>query len=98
MTAALCCRCRALIASDFSCGWAVGDLRRCPLAVASELGIFLLTIAVVRRGYCCGPLMYPCATARMKVVGGVCQEQHGRIARDRDLIAVVSGAAAVLGL
>jgi hypothetical protein len=31
MTAALWCRCRALTASDSSCGWAVGDLRKCPI-------------------------------------------------------------------
>ncbi len=40
--------------------------------------------------------MYPFATARMNVVGGGLP--HGRIARDRDLIAVVAGAAALLGL
>jgi hypothetical protein len=41
-----------------------------PHTVASEFGMFRRTILAVSRGNCRGPVIYPRATARRKVVGG----------------------------
>jgi hypothetical protein len=43
-------RSRALTDWDPECGWAVGVLVKCPLAVASELGILCRIIFAVSRG------------------------------------------------
>ncbi len=63
-------RCSALTDWELACGCDVGDLRRCPLAVASEFGMLRRTFLEVKRGNCRGPFMYPRVTAFKKVDGG----------------------------
>ena len=64
------CLCLALTLWDKAWGWAVRVLFKCPFAVASELGIYFLTIREVSRGNWLSPDKNPFSTACKNVVGG----------------------------
>ena len=61
---------RALTDCDAAWGWAMRVLLRCPLAVASELGMCLHTILDVNLGNWLSPDKKPLRTACKKVLGG----------------------------